>query len=758
MKRRTLKTAAGLFLLIVALLAGCSEEFTGDPDENIPPEIWLSSGPVEGDTTGYQVHFYWSGWDPDGEIEFFEFVVAEVLPGGFNPEDTTGLDKWIRTTVHDSVIRVPANENPSPYNPTDPGDSIFVRYDLTHTFFIRAVDQQGNRSKPAHRSFTAWTIAPFATITAPVSNNPESPQNYSTVITFRWEGRDPIDSKSNSQDPDSIRYILSKKIKPDGTYDGTAANIVGLFNRYPAAYEKFYSPWISYRAPEDSGRSTIIGDDEILETKIYYFFAVQAKDEAGAVTPIFERGVNYREFRVSVPEGGGPLLTVTEQFLGSFLFKGDLANPVKKELPPGVQFKFKWEASAAEYGGEIVGYRYGWDVEDLSNPDDWESAISIYNREAPVRTYYSGTHTFYIEAWDNGNRRTLAQIVVEIIPFTMERNLFFVDDFNSDDNPKLLREMPTETEHDQFWFNYTSQVADFVPDRDIYDCQANNIKAPRIRDIAKYKNIIWVYSSSSDAFSTIVVFTPEGNVVQGGTTALNYLSLFLAKGGHLWTLGRSERAGGLASAFAATPLFPASFKFDHDYRNNEDTSGVNCMPYRDYCIRAVDKVMGSFQNDPDEMPPDFLRSLSRDAMRLAVKDPGDPLTAMYPGLPDSLTLWSYVTEPGMFFDPSKRGFYYAEVYDPQYYFDFKLINGSLPCYHAMYRMRAVNTQSLINDAAVAVWISKYNDVIPEVQSGLAVAANSFHFGIPLWFFNRNQVGRIVDVVFDEWQLPRAEPD
>ena len=274
--------------------------------------------------------------------------------------------------------------------------------------------------------------------------------------------------------------------------------------------------------------------------------------------------------------------------------------------------------------------------------------------------------------------------------------------------------------------------------------------------MARYKNIIWVYSSSSDAFGDIVGFTPESNSVQGAVTSLNYLSLFLAKGGHLWTSGRAERYGGLASVFTGEPpLFPASFKFGHQTRDAEDTSGVNCLAYRDYCIRAVDKVMGSFQNDPDEMPPDFLRHLDRDAMRFAVRDDGDAVTAAYPGLPDSLTLWSEVTQPGMFFDPARRGFFYVECYDPEYYFVYKLINSSLPCFHSMYRMKARNSQSLIDNTTIAVFVTRYGDIVPEVESGISVAANSFHFGVPLWFFDRTQVQGIVDIIFDEWQLPRA---
>ena len=76
-------------VLAAVLLGGCSEDvLIGTKSENRPPEIWLSSGPVENDTTSYKVHFYWGGWDPDGSVACYELVVTEQSPYGFDPQDT----------------------------------------------------------------------------------------------------------------------------------------------------------------------------------------------------------------------------------------------------------------------------------------------------------------------------------------------------------------------------------------------------------------------------------------------------------------------------------------------------------------------------------------------------------------------------------------------------------------------------------------------------------------------------------------------
>ncbi len=737
-RKRFLYLAAVAVIGLIALSAGCSNNvYTGIEETNKPPEVWLSSGPVEGDTTSYQVHFYWGGWDPDGEIDHFEFVVVDGDPIGFDPADTTGLDKWYVTSSYDSVIRVTANENARPYEPND----LYTKYDKTHTFFIRGVDTRGMRSNVVSRSFTAWTLAPFVQITHPEG----TVRTYSNVITFRWEGRDPIDSPSNYQQPDSIRILWSKVVDHDGYYDPTF-NIILDLNQNPAWYEPFWGPWIWYRAEGDSGTSTILGDDEILEMNLSHIFAVQAKDEAGAVTAVFKKDQNVRQFLVS-PKAG-PLLTITEPYLGGFKFIGADLNPVQVELPPGIDLNFCWTADASSYGGEIRSYRYGWDIQQLDDPTQWAVAPSPFIKCAPPRTWYSGIHTFYVEAVDNGSKITLGRIQIEIIPFSMERTLLWVDDWALGDAilPNMM--LPDEETHDLFWLDICSKNPQFIDTRDVYDCRGHNFLPPEMRIIGKYQNIIWTYGNSRQgALQQVIEFTPESMIGESTTVLINYMSLFLLRGGHLWTNGRSDlAAGGLSVIFIRPPEFPSTFKFDMT-ANQSDTSGVNCMGHRDFCISVVDKIIGTFRTG-GEMP---VRRLAQDALSRCVIDPDDTITAKYPGLPESLTLNEDVTQPGMFFDPRVRGFYYVEAYDPAYWVETSGINQQ-KCFHPMYRMRARNTRSPLDMATVSIWIDKYSGVTPEGAAPPAIGARSVHFGLPMWFFRHTAVDSIADVVFEEWGL------
>jgi hypothetical protein len=441
-------------------------------------------------------------------------------------------------------------------------------------------------------------------------------------------------------------------------------------------------------------------------------------------------------------------LTITEPYLGGFKFLGANLNPVSVELPPGVALNFCWTGDASDYGGEIRSYRYGWDIQQLDDPTQWAVEPSPFHRCATARTWYSGVHTFYVECVDNGGKITLGRIQVEIIPFSMERTLLWVDDWALGDDilPNMM--LPDEQTHDDFWLGICSKDSGFIPTRDVFDCRSANNIAPEMRIIGKYQNIIWTYGNSKQgALQLVIKFTPESMIGESTQVLINYLSLFLVRGGHLWTSGRSDLAsGGLSVSFLLPPEFPAAFKFDVT-PSQADTSGVNSMPYRDYCLSVVDKVIGTFRTG-SEMP---VRRLDQDALRRCVIDYEDEITAQYPGLPHDLTLSPAVTQPGMFFDPRVRGFYYVEAYNPAYWMDTRQIREQ-GCFHPMYRMKSRNTRSPLDNSTVAVWLDKYSSVAPEGDVLPGKAARSVHFGIPLWFFRPSAVDSIADTVFEEWGL------
>ena len=174
------------------------------------------------------------------------------------------------------------------------------------------------------------------------------------------------------------------------------------------------------------------------------------------------------------------------------------------------------------------------------------------------------------------------------------------------------------------------------------------------------------------------------------------------------------------------------------------------MGHRDYCISVVDKIIGTFRTG-GEMP---VRRRDQDVLIYCVIDDEDSVTMQYPGLPLDLTLSEDVTQPGMFFDPLNTavgGFTYVEAYNPAYWIETSGIRQQR-CFHPIYRMKARNTRSPLDNATVAVWIDRYSGVVPEGAGSPAVAARSIHFGLPLWFFRYTAVDSIANVVFEEWGL------
>ncbi len=749
------KIVSCITVLAALLLSGCSEDVLfGDNAENQRPTIRLTAGPPEGLTTVYQVHFYWLGHDPDGRIDRYEYVIVDGDPLGFDPADTTGIDKWTPTKLTDIKCEVTANEMDTTvtidYNP-------YTRYHKTHTFFVRAVDNKGMPSLVAYRSFNAFTLAPHVVITEPPPEPTVDTQFLTPIIVFEWEGKDPIDSPSNYQQVDSVRYMYTR-------YYGW---IMDDLNKKPEKFERNWSPWFANEAPGDSGVSTVLGDDEILEFNRIYIFAVQAMDEAGAVTCIFDDRTNVRRFMIKEPTG--PLVTVVEPYLGVSRFIGTATSVKEYYMPSGFPLNFSWVGDASEYGAFVSSYRYGWDITDLADPAEWEVEPSPFHREAPQKRFLSGVHSFYVEAVDNIGVATLAKVEINVVPVTMDRDLLWIDDFlSNDDFIQTIYATPTETEHDEFWLDICSRAKLFDPDFDVYDTAEHFFYTPDLRILWRYKNIIWTYGTARWDFNTwiqTVNFTPEQALEQfGNKYTYNILQFYLVLGGHIWSCGRSDKAGGMSGCNPLKKVGPWDDKMTRNlvfplYLKCEmmtgprggcpDTAGVNAMSYKDYCISVLDKVHGVFRSD-GTVP---MRVLDRDAMTHASRDQKDPITLTHPDLPPELHLWDEVTKPGRFFDPMVRGFHYVEIYNPEYWMQRQRIPNR-SCFHPVYRMKSRNALSPINNTTIAIWSTKYADVIPNAPG--TVAAASIHFGIPLWYFNRDEVRALADAIFREWGISIAD--
>ena len=562
---------------------------------------------------------------------------------------------------------------------------------------------------------------------------------YLQVTRFSW-------SSNGEQPPVDIRYFATMLVDTDGVYN-TTFDLVGDINENPARYDTLWSDWLLYDAPDGSGRTTVIGEEgELTYGRRHYFF-VQGRDEEGNITTEFERETNARHFTVTYSRG--PALFIAERVLANFMFVGTSFRPEERKLPPGISLSFYWEGDASQYSSEIAGYRYGWDILSL---EQWDAPFEMYVTRNQPASFHAGVHTLTIETIDIAGNVTRGQIEVEIIPWEMERDLLLVDDYYGSTYPVPNLSFPAETEHDAFWTSICSRAAGFDEAVDIFDTYSWS-RAPSIDLIGRYKNIIWTYSpGAAGRWSRVVEFTPESAVNISRDETPNLITIFLQKGGHVWTSGRSDQDAGLAAVLQDEyRIFPVDIRCEIAGPGGcEDNSGISSLPYRDYCVTVIDKVSGHFRTD-SRMPSRILTH--HDVLRSALRDDDDPVTAGLTGLPETLALRDEVTAVGSFFCTdstcSPGGFTYVEVYDPDYWL-LRTAGSSRNCFHPIYRMRTASEWSVLNEQTVAFWVTRYEDIVPDAPGG--TAAPSAHFGFPLWYFRHESADSIADVIFERWGL------
>ncbi len=766
-----------IILLAASVFIGCSEDlFTGEMAENKPPVVRLTRVPIERSTTSYKIHFYWDSFDPDGEVQYCEYIIVSGDPYGFSPADT--MVEWEKTFAYtdedsteikvynDKIFAFQCDSVSSGWEE----DSDYTRFEKTNTFFIRAIDKEGAISKVEHVSFTSWTLSPKCKITEPIG----SARNYSVVISFGWEATDYIDSPDNTQFPESIRYLCSSLKDIGDLYEGESPNRYNIAEYMNSSPKKFYSLWSDWKKYSSTGEGSgvIYGDDigeELIPSAGTYIFAIQAKDEAGAITSIMKRddegAGNLRDF--SVATNKTPDLTIREATIGSSTFTGTSSKAKEVFLPPGVELNFSWSANAVEYGGKIVGYRYGWDIINTEIDDEWDVSTFGLDYKQCTKKWTTGQHTLYVEAKDDAKQVSRGLIRIQIVQFEMERDLLLVDDWISYTGPQTSwnGQIPIEDNHDNFLAgiindNLGSNFNDAqFPEGDVYP---TTLGALRISDIADYKNIIWIYSSSMESeWTKNIRFVGESEAAEistGSEISVNLIKLFLHTGGHVLTYGFSARSGGgLSDCFDEDdfdrkerqndPRFPLSI--DNDLiENDDDDSYEDCMVYADYGVRVLNKVDFADYDD-----------LADNSMTMAILDRNDPVTSMYPGLPDTLKLNQDITGPGWWWDwnqessdPSRYGLWYVESFDSSDDMEYAGITRHLDWFHPMYRMKACNELSEFNNSPVGLILTRNAYRVP--IRGTSIPANSFHFGFPLWYIEHESVEKIFETIFTEWQIKK----
>lgn len=733
-------------LCVLLLASGCaSDEITGSDPSNRPPEVWLSIGPPEGSLVEFSVHLYWGGFDPDGNLSHFEYTITNDEDIVFNPADTTG--DWKSTDVTDSVFIFTADDIPDS-SAIDFSHMKPYEFVKPHTFFIRAVDEQGARSAPIYRSFTSKNLSPVISVTVPrpygTTSLPVPP-----VITFRWVGLDFTGIEDETVDPDSVRSILVHT-KPFG---GSPETTLQYIRDHPQAPE--WTDWIAYNAPGDSGRFWRPSAPLSYGT---YVFVVQAKDGAGAISPVYDIDKNVRFIRVN-DKFTGPVLLVSNKFMNSVSTTTTETRVTVLDMPAGIPISFKWRADAASYGGTVVGYRYGWDILDLSNEDEWETTYTPFvgsTASSPARSFFFGTHTFYVEVQDDSGLRSRVPIVLNIVPFTMEQPLLLIDDWEEGPSrPSFLKTkgaLPSDEEHDDFWEEVLSDVAGFTPAADVRPYRGTLSSLP-ISVLAQYQAVIW----NTRSLPNINTLTLADEMLRFGSDELNLLSLFMQAGGKVLLCGEHAMTTAIdKSKFppirwgrTRSPSYPLIFKYElgGDQTGPYESPGVGetSFPYDDYCLNVIDIAYG-LEPGKDRIYCRVNRTYDAldDGLRECL-----PIDTDY-DFP-KLTLRPEVGFPGRYYAPDKLGIE-TDLFNPPYFScSWAELDPRRPCFEPIYGLGCLNTSSKVYNAPVAVWSSRYADV----PNAHGKKGRSVVLGFSPVFFSPDQFRQALGIIlFDEWQLPR----
>ncbi len=488
-------------LSLLLVFCGC-ERKKGTGPWNQRPGVQLSGGPPNGGTDHYAVLFRWWGWDMDGYVDHFVYAI-----------DDTAV--WAETKFFEGSFLFSADSvRPGGYT------------GRWHTFYIKAVDNDGVESFPDQLTFDATTIAPRTTISTPRCDDTrytcQGAMSVGTSFRVIWSGTD-LDSRSPAKRPVAYTWRLfnTSIINPTMGVDNDS-----LLLNTPDGVVDPTSHW-----SEPTPQTSLQFQD--LALGVFWQFAVRAIDEAGAIEPGLKMNRNVIFFRTTTSTMA-PRLYVSESY-SSWLFPDN--GPVwNREAGVQGSLAFSWRGDASLYGGTVSGYIYGVDIDDLSDPEQWEGDWNGSIRGATVHFDVPGPHYLYVKVKDNADVETLGIVEMEILDFEFDRGVLYVDDY--------FDMLPSDLTHDNLReaiLRCAMEVSDTV---DVFNCCApgpNNqprelpdiILCPSLAQVSRYKLIIWDADATRNSFRGGLWSALQNNV----------LNTYLRAGGSLWLFGVSSLRG-----------------------------------------------------------------------------------------------------------------------------------------------------------------------------------------------------------------------
>jgi len=530
-------------------MTGCMPEtdIAGVVVPNALPQTEITGTPPNLVESGFAIDFFWTGYDPDGLVDGFQWKISNNGLDGINVADTLTFDPvtgdtinpWRFTTATDTTFLVTADIGGFPGDPEARARSYQV-----HTLFIRALDDEGGvDATPAHISFTATTVLPRVRVDLPASLQGQTEAGGTPPsVTFGFEGEDPDFDLGT---PTHVRFLWKEAWTSTEGYIGDRPVFEANMDSLGDFADSLWGPWIKYEA--DAGDRRVNFPDQPTEVEKRWLFAIQARDTAGAVSIDRSYGVNV--MNVKIVQNLAPRLEVYEPFLGTKVVF--FTNTVfHYDIAAGQQLRFSWNADADLYAGEIVSYRYGWDVADPNDDDDpgWgpEPGLGPDNLRTEIVSFESGLHTLTVQCVDNSGLVTRYKAVLDVVPIPpldQQLPLLLVDDVYDHESNRWPREntgepLDRDQYRDAFWRTALGPVVGWYDNQHVIDTEDSRIE---YRDVVNFRSLVWTSKYTTSGLSHISeAFRPTGpTVIQPGGCEVDQLN---------WLVTYQRRAGNLLLA------------------------------------------------------------------------------------------------------------------------------------------------------------------------------------------------------------------
>ena len=513
---------------------------------NALPNTFLTAETPDPLEASFLMSFHWDGHDPDGRIKGFQWKLSDNGPDGISVTDTLTIDPatgeilhpWIETARNDTLLVMSADIGG--YPPDAHLDPAFQRAFQPHTFFVRAVDEEGGVDpSPAFVSFTSTTLLPRIRIDRPARlSDYLDAQGMPLSPYFGYTGTDP---DFVTRQPTQIRFLLKPSwlgdhyVRTKYEFDSLAEQLIDFTD--PA-----WSDWHPY-ADTPVQRYVRFPPQARLDAEgrqIVYLFAIQARDTAGAVS--IDRTYAETVHNVFISANFTPLLTVREISLGTRTAHGTTSRS-RQDIIPGQSLQFYWVGTAEDYGGIITAYRYGWDIVDPENPDDpgWSVAAgnTPQHRSANAQTFSAGTHNFTVQVWDDTEQLTRFVWTLNVIPIpdpSQQHPVLLVDDVRDHLSWRWRDEfgnpVDMDSYRDAFWNNTLGGSGGVLGYSATEDAVDGETELLTFRRLVNYRTVLWTtrYTQGNIIWSN---FKPATN----GTQPYNWLYTYQQMIGNVFLVG-----------------------------------------------------------------------------------------------------------------------------------------------------------------------------------------------------------------------------